>query len=225
MRLLLIEDNERFAGYILIALRDRGFVVDHVTMAADGEGALAAVQYDALVLDLGLPDIDGLTWLKQLRQRQMKRPVLVLTARDTLEDLVDSLNQGADDYLRKPFEIDELVARIHALLRRPGEILGAKLAEGNVLLNTETREVTINGVGIDFGRREIDGLELLLRRANRVVPKEAIENSIYAFGEELGSNAVEVLIHRIRKRLQNSGANVYIHTLRGVGYMLSGKTP
>jgi two-component system response regulator QseB len=225
MRLLLVEDNQRLAGYISIALRSKGFAVDHVSTTADGDAALAAMDYDALVLDLGLPDIDGLTWLTQLRRSQMNRPVLVLTARDSLEDLVASLDQGADDYLRKPFEMDELVARIRALLRRPGEALGVRLTEGNLTLDTSAREVTINDVAVEFGRREIDGLELLMRRAGRVVPKAAIEDSIYSFGEDLASNAIEVLVHRIRKRMQDAGADVYIHTLRGVGYMLSGKAP
>lgn len=225
MRLLLVEDNQKLALYISIALRGKGFAVDHVATAKDGNSALRATRYDIIVLDLGLPDVDGLTWLNEQRERRMERPVLVLTARDALEDLVDCLNQGADDYLRKPFEIDELVARIRALLRRPSEVLGANLIEGNVTLDTNAREVKINGIAVDFGRREIDGLELLMRRAGRVVPKDAIEDAIYAFGEDLGSNAIEVLVHRIRKRMKDAGATVHIHTLRGVGYVLSGKAP
>jgi len=223
MRLLLVEDNQRLAEYISIALRDKGFAVDHVATTADGDSALAAVDYDALILDLGLPDVDGLTWLSQIRRRRISKPVLVVTARDSLEDTVASLDRGADDYLRKPFEFDELVARIRALLRRPGEALGVKLTEGNLVLDTSAREVTINDVAVEFGRREIDGLELLMRRAGRVVPKASIEDSIYSFGEDLASNAIEVLVHRIRKRMQDAGADVYIHTLRGVGYMLSSK--
>jgi DNA-binding response OmpR family regulator len=153
----------------------------------------------------------------------MTRPVLVLTARDSLEDLVAGLNQGADDYLRKPFELDELIARIRALLRRPGEALGVKLAAGNVMLNTSDRVLTIDGIPVEFGRREINGLELLMRRAGRVVPKSAIEDAIYSFGDDLASNAIEVLVHRIRRRLQEAGADMHIHTLRGVGYVLSDK--
>jgi len=167
--------------------------------------------------------MDGLIWLGHQRRRQMTRPVLVLTARDSLEDLVAGLNQGADDYLRKPFELDELIARIRALLRRPGEALGVKLTAGNVSFDTSDREVTVNGVPIEFGRREMDGLELLMRRAGRVVPKSAIEDAIYSFGEDLASNAIEVLVHRIRRRLQDAGADMHIHTLRGVGYVLSDK--
>jgi DNA-binding response OmpR family regulator len=223
MRLLLIEDNQRLADYLATALQNSGFAIDHVTTTVDADGALASTHYDTLLLDLGLPDRDGLAWLEDQRRRQMTRPVLVLTARDSLEDLVAGLNQGADDYMRKPFEIDELIARIRALLRRPGEALGVNLTAGNVLLNTSDREVTINGLAVEFGRREIDGLELLMRRVGRVVPKSAIEDAIYSFGEDLASNAIEVLVHRIRRRLQEAGADMYIHTLRGVGYVFSDK--
>jgi len=223
MRLLLIEDNQRLADYLAIALQNGGFAVDHVGTTADADGALATTHYDTLLLDLGLPDKDGLVWLSDQRRRQMTRPVLVLTARDSLEDLVAGLNQGADDYLRKPFELDELIARVRALLRRPGEALGVKLTAGNVSLDTSEREVSVNGVPVEFGRREMDGLELLMRRAGRVVQKSAIEDAIYSFGEDLASNAIEVLVHRIRRRLQEAGADMHIHTLRGVGYVLSDK--
>ena len=223
MRLLLIEDNLRLADYLSTALRNGGFAVDHVSTTADAEGALATTRYDTLLLDLGLPDKDGLIWLGDQRRSHMTRPVLVLTARDSVEDLVAGLNRGADDYLRKPFDLDELIARVRALLRRPGEALGVKLTVGNVTLDTSGREVIIDGVPVEFGRREIDGLELLMRRAGRVVPKSAIEEAIYSFGEDLSSNAIEVLVHRICRRMQEAGADMYIHTLRGVGYVLSDK--
>jgi DNA-binding response OmpR family regulator len=223
MRLLLIEDNLRLADYLSTALRNGGFAVDHVSTTADAEGALATTRYDTLLLDLGLPDKDGLIWLGDQRRSQMTRPVLVLTARDSVEDLVAGLNQGADDYLRKPFDLDELIARVRALLRRPGEALGVSLAAGNVTLDTSAREVIIDGLSVEFGRREIDGLEILMRRAGRVVPKSAIEEAIYSFGEDLSSNAIEVLVHRIRRRMHEAGADMYIHTLRGVGYVLSDK--
>jgi DNA-binding response OmpR family regulator len=223
MRLLLIEDNQRLADYLTTALLNGGFAVDHVSTTVDADGALATMHYDTLLLDLGLPDMDGLVWLAQQRRRQMTRPVLVLTARDSLEDLVAGLNQGADDYLRKPFELDELIARVRALLRRPGEALGVTLKAGNMTFDTSSREVAVDGIPVEFGRREMDGLELLMRRLGRVVPKAAIEDAIYSFGEDLASNAIEVLVHRIRKRLQEAGADLHIHTLRGVGYVLSDK--
>jgi DNA-binding response OmpR family regulator len=224
MRLLLIEDNQRLAEYLGTALQNGGFAVDHVSTTAEADGAIATTHYDTLLLDLGLPDMDGLVWLGEQRRRQMTRPVLVITARDSLEELVAGLNRGADDYLRKPFELDELIARVRALLRRPGEALGVTLAAGNISFDTSDREVIVNGVPVEFGRREMEGLELLMRRIGRVVPKSAIEDAIYSFGEDLASNAIEVLVHRIRRRLQDAGADMHIHTLRGVGYVLSDKS-
>lgn len=224
VRLLVIEDNRRIAEYIGTALKRQGFAVDAVESGADGEAAIAATNYDGVILDLGLPDTDGLAWLATARKRSAQTPILILTARDALNDLVQGLNAGADDYLRKPFEMEELIARVRALLRRPGQALGVHLSQGNVSLNTTTRELLIEGNGIELGRRELSALELLLRRAGRVVPKSAIEEAIYSFGEELSSNAIEVLIHRLRKRISEARADVYIHTLRGVGYVLS-ETP
>ena len=223
MRLLLIEDNQRLAEHTKSALGSKGFTVDTVATASDAEAAVAATAYDCLILDLGLPDIDGLELLATLRRRNVSTPILVVTARDKVEDLVEGLNRGADDYLRKPFEVEELAARIRALLRRPGQVLSLQLSEGNVHFDTNTREVRVSGTLLDLGRREIDALELLMRRAGRVVSKTAIEEAIYGFGEELGSNAIEVLVHRLRKRMTDAGANIYIHTLRGAGYLLSDK--
>jgi DNA-binding response OmpR family regulator len=225
MRLLVVEDNYKLAEYIGEGLRASGFSIDSVGTAADATAAIDAAPYDAIVLDLGLPDLDGTVWLDQLRRRKDARPVLILTARDSTDDVVKALNLGADDYLRKPFEMAELVARVRALLRRPGEALGAVLLLGNVSLDTAAREANIGGTVVNMGRREIAGLEFLMRRAGRVVPKAAIENAIYDLGEELGSNAVEVLMHRLRKHLQAANADVCIHTLRGVGYLLSGIEP
>jgi DNA-binding response OmpR family regulator len=219
--LLLIEDNPRLSKYVAVGLRGQGFAVDAVDSGADAEAAVATTSYDGILLDLGLPDVDGLQWLASMRKRLNQTPVLILTARDAVCDLVLGLNAGADDYLRKPFEMDELVARIRALLRRPGHALGTELTQGNISLNTNTRQLRVAGGLVDLGRRECGALELLLRRADRVVPKSAIEEAIYAFGEEVASNAIEVLIHRLRKRMQDAHADVHIHTLRGVGYMLT----
>ena len=221
MRLLIVEDNRRLCEYVGEALHARGFAVDSVESGSDAETAIATTAYDAIILDLGLPDMDGLDWLTGVRRRLNQMPVLILTARDGVGELVLGLNAGADDYLRKPFEIEELVARIRALLRRPGHVLGTQLTHGNVSLNTHTRELTVNAIPVDLGRRECGALELLLRRADRVVSKSSIEEAIYAFGEEVASNAIEVLIHRLRKRMQQADADIQIHTLRGVGYMLT----
>lgn len=221
MRLLLVEDNERLAGHLSEALRASGFVVDAVATAGDCDSATRATPYDAILLDLGLPDEDGLALLDRLRQRDRATPVLVLTARDSTESLVAGLNKGADDYLRKPFDNAELVARIRALLRRPGRALGHVLIEGNVSLDTGSREVTVAGKPAELGRRETSGLELLLRRSGRVVPKASFEEALYSAGDEIASNAIEVLVHRIRRRLLDAGADVAIHTIRGIGYALA----
>lgn len=221
VRLLLMEDNTRLSQHICTGLRQRGFAVDAVGTGADGSAALETTGYDAIILDLGLPDVDGLDWLAQLRTRRNHLPVLILTARDQVSDLVTGLNSGADDYLRKPFEIDELTARIRALLRRPGHALGVQLSVGNVVFNIGTCEVTVADLALELGRREYGALEVLMRRSGRVVSKSSIEEALYSFGEELASNAIEVLIHRLRKRLSDAKATVSIHTLRGVGYVLT----
>jgi len=225
MRVLLIEDNLRLAGFVALGLDKAGFAVDAMHSAADAEAALAAARYDVVVLDIGLPDASGLSVLAGLRGRGEPVPVLVLSARDGVEDRVGALNRGADDYLLKPFAMEELVARLRALLRRPGESLDAVLNRGNVAFDTTTREVAVAGEPISLSRRERDALELLMRRFGKVVSKDAIEAAIYAFDDELTSNAIEVLIHRLRKRMQQAGATVHVHTLRGIGYLLSERAP
>lgn len=221
MRLLMIEDNARLAEYVSTACRAKGFAVDHVGTAADAHASLDTTNYDAVILDLGLPDSDGLSWLQEIRRKNDQTPVLILSARDGAQTVVSGLNLGADDYLSKPFEFDVLIARIRALLRRPGRALSVVLTEANVSFDTSTREVRVNDHLIELGRREMDGLELLMRRTGRVVPKAAIEEAIYAFGDEVASNAIEVLIHRLRKRIRDAGGDLHIHTVRGVGYLLS----
>lgn len=221
MRILLLEDNLRLAELVARGLRAGGFAVNSVATVADAEAALASVQYQALILDLGLPDGDGLELLKDMRRRKDGLPVLVLTARDGVEDRVRGLNAGADDYLLKPFAMEELVARLRALLRRPGSSLGVELACGAISLDTVTREVRVRGETLSVPRRETDMLEHLLRRAGRVVPKQALEEALYGFEDPASANTVEALISRLRKRLTQVPSGVAIHTLRGVGYMLS----
>ncbi|MEE8394269.1 MAG: response regulator transcription factor [Rhodospirillales bacterium] len=221
MRLLFIEDNERLTTFAKKGLEKEGFTVDVFSTVSDGEAALETVQYDAIILDLGLPDGDGLTLLRSMRDRGNATPVLILTARDDVEDRVMGLDSGGDDYLLKPFAMEELVARIRALLRRPGGALGVTLSTGNISLDTIGREVSVNGVPISISRREMAVLEQLLRRSGRVVPKDVLEDKIYGFEEEVSSNSVEVHISRLRKRLAKAEASICIHTLRGIGYLLS----
>src|SRR3989338_2108309 len=200
MRLLLIEDNLSLAGSVKKGLEGEGFTVDAFTTAGDGESALATVNYDAVILDLGLPDGDGLDLLRSLRDRGDGTPVLILTARDGVEERVKGLDNGGDDYLLKPFAMNELLARIRALLRRPGGILGIMLTAGNIGFETTSREVFIRGRQIAVPRRELEVLELLMRRCGKVVQKNVMEEKIYGFGEEVSSNSVEALISRLRKR-------------------------
>lgn len=221
MRILLVEDHERFASFVKDGLEGGGFTVDLVFTAGDGDAAVQTVKYDAIVLDLGLPDQDGLEVLKKWRDDGDETPVLVLTARDAIEDRVKGLNSGADDYMLKPFAMEELVARVRALLRRPGGVLGTVLEEGNVELDTTAREVRVQDKTISISRREMEVLEQLLRRKGRVVPKDVLEDKIYGFDEEVSSNSVEVHVSRLRKRLSSADASVVVHTIRGVGYMLS----
>jgi DNA-binding response OmpR family regulator len=221
VRILLVEDHERFASFVKDGLESGGFTVDLVLTAGNGDAAVQTVKYDVIVLDLGLPDQDGLEVLKKWRDDGDETPVLVLTARDAVEDRVKGLNAGADDYMLKPFAMEELVARVRALLRRPGGVLGTVLEEGNIELDTTAREVRVAQKTISISRREMEVLEQLLRRKGRVVPKDVLEDKIYGFDEEVSSNSVEVHVSRLRKRLTSSGASVVVHTIRGVGYMLS----
>ncbi|WP_158913445.1 response regulator transcription factor [Caulobacter sp. S45] len=220
MRLLIIEDEQRISDLVGEALRQAGFVVDAVFTAADGEAAVRANVYDAVVLDLGLPDGDGLRLLADLDRRPDKPPVLVLTARDSVEDRVAGLDAGADDYLVKPFAMIELVARVKALLRRPGGALGLRLEAGNVAFDTVGRDVQVAGLPLPLARQELAILEHLMRRLGRVAPKAVLEDKLYGMGEELESNAIPVHVHHLRRKLLEAGADCAIHTVRGVGYFL-----
>jgi DNA-binding response OmpR family regulator len=221
MRLLLVEDNDHLAQLLLKGLAAAGFTADIVGSAADANAVLATTRFAAVVLDLGLPDQDGLTVLAGMRERNDPTPVLILTAKGGVQDRVTGLRSGADDYLVKPFAFEELVARLQALLRRPGNLLGLSLSLGNVTLDTEARQVFVAGQPQFFSVREVEVLEILLRRSGRVVSKKLVEDHLYGLSTDVGSNAVEVCVHRLRKQLAEAGADVQIHTIRGVGYLLS----
>jgi DNA-binding response OmpR family regulator len=221
MRLLLIEDETALLDLIQRSLVRAGFTVDMAGTAEEARDALAASRYDAMVLDLGLPDEDGLAILRELRARRDSTPVLILTARDGVDDRVAGLNSGADDYLLKPFAIDELIARLKALLRRPNGALGMVLEAGNISFDTIGRSVTIDGRALPLTAREMTLLENLLRRVGRVVPKRHLEERIYGFDDEVTPNSLEVLLHRLRRKLTGNGFSGEIHTVRGVGYLLS----
>jgi DNA-binding response OmpR family regulator len=222
MRILLIEDNERLARFVVNGLQGAGFVVDWVGSANNGEAALRTVDYDVLVLDLGLPDYDGLELLRNLRAGGASTPVLVLTARDHVSDRVKGLNLGADDYLIKPFALEEVVARLRALLRRPSDTLSSTMTIGNMRFDVLTRELVVDGTAAALSRRESEVLEVLARRVGRVVPKRTLDEKIYGFEDDVSINSIEVTVSRLRRNLKRLGATVTVRTFRGVGYLLEG---
>ena len=220
MNVLLVEDHERLARFVKQGLEESGFTVDTVTRGEDGLAALGCAHYDALILDLGLPDRDGLDLLREARQRGHTVPVLVVTSRVQVADRVKGLDSGADDYLTKPFAMEELVARVRALLRRPEATLGTVLEAANLRFDPVAREATIDDEPVALSPREMSVLEQLMRRKGRVVPKAVMEDTLYGLDGTAGPNSVEVLIHRLRKRIRETGARIAVHTVRGVGYIL-----
>ncbi len=223
MRILLIEDHSRLADSITKGLAGLGFGVDPFLTAGDGLNAFKSVAYDAIILDLGLPDRDGIDVLCELRQLSSAAPILILTARDSVDARVTGLDAGADDYVVKPFAMTELAARLRALQRRPGQALGASLVIGNLQLHTISRQVIVNGTTVRFPVREVEALELLMRREGQVVAKGTFEDNLYGLSKNVTPNSIEVLISRLRRRLDSVGANCSIHTLYGIGYLLKDK--
>jgi DNA-binding response OmpR family regulator len=220
MSILLVEDNQRMAESIVAGLAGFGFRVDTFATAGEGLAAVKSISYDGVILDLGLPDRDGLGLLEDIRAGANWTPVIVLTARDGIDDRVEGLDRGADDYMLKPFAMKELAARLRALLRRPGGPLGATIDIANITLDTVARQLKVEGRTVAISRRELEALELLMRRADQVVPKRLFEDSVYGLSEDVAPNTIEALVSRLRRRLEIIGARVSIHTLRGIGYLL-----
>ena len=215
MRILLIEDDQLIGDGLNIGLEKLGFSVDWFQNGLDGREALLQAPYDAVILDLGLPGIDGLSILKEWRMQGKKEPVLILTARGDVDQKIIGLESGADDYLAKPFALAEVAARIKALIRRNNNTLTPTIEHGNIIFNQHNRTVKLNGQEVILSPKELMVLELLLNNKNKVLSKETIENKIYSWDEEVSSNAVEVHIHHLRKKL---GKNIiktinkeYIH--------------
>jgi DNA-binding response OmpR family regulator len=221
MRLLIVEDNEELAELLAKGLRTAGYEADVLSTVEDALAVLSTTFYAALILDLGLPDGDGLSLLRELRQRDNPIPVLVLTARGGLHDRVHGLRSGADDYLVKPFALEELIARLEAQLRRPGQLLGNSLRIANLQFDTQNRQASIDDQPQVLSARETAVLELLMRSKGRVVSKKQVEDHIFGHSGEVASNAVEVYVHRLRKQLADRGAKVQVHTIRGVGYLIA----
>ena len=221
MRLLIVEDNEELAELLAKGLKTAGYECDLLSTVEDARKVLATTFYAALILDLGLPDGDGLELLREIRQCDNPVPVLVLTARGGLHDRVHGLRSGADDYLVKPFALEELVARLEAQLRRPGQLLGSSLRIANLTFDTQNRQASIDSQPQVLSARETAVLELLMRSKGRVVSKKQVEDHIFGHSGDVGSNAIEVYVHRLRKQLSERGAKVQIHTIRGVGYLIT----
>lgn len=225
MRLLVVEDNEQLAELICRGLKAAGFDSDRAARIAEAEDAIQASRYGAMIVDLGLPDGDGRNLVSSLRAKGNATPVLMLTARGTTEEKVSGLSSGADDYLVKPFAFEELVARVRALLRRPGEFLGNLLEAGNLSFDSGARQAFVDGQPQSFSARELALLEIFIRRPGRVVPKRLVEDHLFGPSEDVRSNAVEVYMHRLRKQLTDAGATAEVHTVRGVGYILMEPKP
>ncbi|WP_284180016.1 response regulator transcription factor [Rhabdaerophilum sp. SD176] len=221
MKLLLIEDVPPLAHLTREALETEGFTVDHAANLESARAIVSVAPPDVIVLDLGLPDGDGLDLLHGLRNAGNAIPVLVVTARAGLNDRIDGLDRGADDYIVKPAAPAEIAARCRALLRRPGGLLGRKLQLGNLAFDTASRSVTAAGRPVALARREIDVLEVLLRKLGQSVPRRVIEDAIYTLDEAPGPNALEASVSRLRRQLADVGANVEIHTIRGIGYLIT----
>ena len=218
MRILIAEDDPVLADGLTRSLRQSDFGVD---CAHDGEQAdhmLASQHYDLLILDLGLPKLNGFEVLQRLRRRGGTVPALVLTARDALADRVRGLDLGADDYLTKPFDLPELEARVRALIRRGQSGGGSLLTHGALTLDTSGRRAMLAGTPLELSARELGVLEVLMLRSGRVVNKEQLAEQLYGWDDDVGSNAIEVYVHRLRKKLEPAG--VVIRTIRGLGYLL-----
>lgn len=218
LRILLVEDDAMLAETVTRALTQSAHAVDCVHTGNEADRALATEEYDLVVLDVGLPQIDGFEVLRRLRARRSAVPVLMLTANDTPEDLVTGLDLGADDYLTKPFRLSELEARVRALIRRSHASASSDLIHGRLRLDMAARRLYVDDQAVELSLRELAVIELLLLREGKVVTKQQIIDHLYGWEDTSSSNAVEVFVHRLRKKLEASG--LAITTVRGMGYLV-----
>lgn len=219
MRVLLVEDEVEMAQALRAALKKYDMVIDHVPTLAEAEEAATGV-HDAILLDRRLPDGDGLTIIPKLRDRGMCAPVIVLTARGELADRIEGLDRGADDYLAKPFAVEELLARLRAVLRRPVGMMNDIAKAGRLAFDFTHRSATVDRVQLDLPRRELLVLEALMRRLGRTVQRASLEQAVYSFDDEVQSNALDTHVSRLRRKLADADAGVEIHGIRGIGYLL-----
>ena len=217
MKLLIVEDDALLMAGLTQALAGQGYACDSAVLARTADSMLRSGLYSAVLLDLGLPDRDGLSLLREWRQAQLAMPVLILTARDALEDRVAGLDAGADDYLIKPFELAELLARVRALIRRHQGRSDNLIEAGNLALDLAARSITVDGQPLGLTPREFAVLSRLMLKAGKPVSREILQQDLYSWKDDLNSNALDVYIHHLRGKL---GKN-RIQTLRGLGYMLS----
>lgn len=220
MRLLLVEDEPDMAALLRTALARRDFVADCVPSIEQAIEAIETVSYDLVLLDRHLEDGDGASLIPHIRKRRPHTPIVVLSAKGSTTDRIEGLDLGADDYLAKPFVIDELLARLRAVMRRPNHVEMAPVSMGNVSLDHEHSEVLVDGTTLDLPRREYLVLESLIRRSGRTVRRTQLEDEVYGADDEIQSNSLEAHISRLRRKLAEAGSTVAIHPVRGVGYLL-----
>jgi two-component system response regulator TctD len=221
VRILIVEDDAQLREALLEAFARVHVHCDHAACANDADQLIAMTAYTLVVLDLGLPDEDGLELLRRLRGGGQTVPVIVLTARGDSLTRVQGLRSGADDFLVKPFLFDELHARIEAVLRRQAGYSGFCLRFGAIEFDISMREASVSGMRLALSQRELEMLEPLMRRGGHVVPKRLLEDQLFGAGDTLNSNAIEVYVHRLRRKLERTGAGLGIETVRGIGYMLT----
>jgi len=221
MRILLVEDNRELASRVTRRIKNSGFFIDHVESMENASRALDGCPYALALLDRRLPDGDGLSLIPRIRSKQPGIRILMLTALDALDDRIEGLDAGADDYLTKPFNLDEMMARIRASLRRPGADNAPPVNIGSLSFDLGTRLVTINEQPVIFFRRELSLLEALVGRMGRIVTREALIDAVYGMDDDVQPQALTTLVYRLRSRLQELNAGVDLHVVRGVGYMIA----
>ena len=220
MRVLIVDDNVRLAKLIERGIAARGFRCDTAANLADADLALASLRYDAVILDLALPDGNGISWLRSRRPRPDFPPVLIVTAQVSLEDRVAGLDAGADDFLVKPVDTSEIAARLRALLRRPGPRSQPVLVVGDLTYDVAARTLVHGAAEVPLTQKEAELLELLMRRAGTVVRKSVITDALYRLDEDVTPNAIEALVSRLRHKLGSAGGTSPLNTVRGMGYIL-----